>query len=208
MESPEFELVRRAQQGDNDAMGALLLHFEPRMRSLIRRLLGREFAEVLSVDDVLQHAYTEIILNLPRFQPRTDESLGVWVSKLAESTARDALRALRAEKRGGKARRMLPNPEQALTALFDELTGMQTQLTPSSVFARGEILQRLRRALGELPEHYQVVIRIYDLERRGIEAAAAAIGRSSGATHLLRFRALESLRQSMQPWAGNFVSGA
>lgn len=55
------------------------------------------------------------------------------------------------------------------------------------------MVAELERMLSRLPADYERVIRMYDLEGRGIEEVASELGRSSGAIYMLRARAHERL---------------
>jgi RNA polymerase sigma-70 factor, ECF subfamily len=72
-----------------------------------------------------------------------------------------------------------------------------TSLTPSRVVAKEEAGTFLEAALKGLPPDYEKVVRLYDLEGRSIAEVAAALGRSEGATWMVRARAHDRLRESM-----------
>ena len=64
----------------------------------------------------------------------------------------------------------------------------------------------LERAIGCLPPVYQTVVRMRDLEGRPVREAAAEVGRSEGAIHMIRSRAHRLLAQHLGP-ASQFLSG-
>ncbi len=69
--------------------------------------------------------------------------------------------------------------------------------TPSRHAARGEAHTALERAIAQLPEAYERVVRMYDLECRPAEEVAEALQRSVGAVFMLRARAHERLHEVM-----------
>ena len=196
MSSAERSLLVRARDGDRAALVELFRRHEPRVRSAIQARLPQRWQALLSADDVLQHTYLEALLDIDRFWPRQEAAFCAWIQKLAEHHLIEALRALQAEKRGGKMRRVgLPDGVDSCTALVERLTGAITSTTPSAGIRGAEQRACLERALGRLPEHYQLVVRRYDLERRPIDDIAAELRRSPGAVHLIRVRAHARLRE-------------
>ena len=85
----ERELVRlvaRARAGDGAAFGAVLRHYDGRLRALAFRLLG----DPARTDDVLQEAYVKAYRALPRFRGEAD--LGTWLYRIAYNACLDELR--------------------------------------------------------------------------------------------------------------------
>jgi DNA-directed RNA polymerase specialized sigma24 family protein len=56
-----------------------------------------------------------------------------------------------------------------------------------------------------MPPDYSTVIRMYDLEGRGAESVASAMGRSTGAVYMLRSRAHDMLRTLIE--GSDFFTG-
>jgi RNA polymerase sigma-70 factor (ECF subfamily) len=79
-------LVARARDGDGAAFGAVLRHYDPRLRALAFRLLG----DPALTDDVLQEAYVKAYRALPRFRGEAD--LGTWLYRIAYNACLDELR--------------------------------------------------------------------------------------------------------------------
>lgn len=188
MELPGDSLVERAADGDADAMAQLLERHAPALRAALQRKIPSRWRSVLSVDDVVQETYIDAFLDLPRFEPRGDDSFAAWLMTLAQRNLVDALRMLNAEKRGRSRRqvRMGTGPD-SVAALQDRIAGLIS--TPSRVAARGEARQSLLQAVERLPDTYRTVVRMYDLEGQSAEDVAAHLDRSPGAVFMLRARA-------------------
>ena len=73
-----------------------------------------------------------------------------------------------------------------------ELIGA-THTTPSRRAARREACTALERAIEQLPDAYQKVVRMYDLEGRPIDEVVQALGKSEGALYMIRARAHRQL---------------
>ena len=160
---------------------------------------------VLSMDDVMQQAYAEAYVSLPRFEPRGQGSFAAWLTTLARCTLLDAIRMLEADKRGGDRRRIQANPDDSCASLFDMLT--QTMGTPSRYAARHEAAAAIRHAVDQLPDPQKQVVEMYDLQGKPVAEVASALGRSEGAIYLLRVRAHRRLAELMGAPANFLTKG-
>ncbi len=103
---------------------------------------------------------------------------------------------LEAGKRGRNHRYVQPGGgNDSFIALHDLLSAAGT--TPSQGVARGEARTALEQAILQLPEIYQQVVRMYDLEGRPVEEVARALNRSPGAIYMVRARAHRRLCELM-----------
>ena len=60
-----------------------------------------------------------------------------------------------------------------------------------------ESFDRLREAIAKLPEHYRTVVEQYDLQQRTIEQVATLLGKTVGATFMIRSRAHRRLAEML-----------
>ena len=205
MVSSNGNLLSRAGAGDREALVKLLEEHSPMVRRHMERRIPRRWRAVVTVDDLMQQTFTDAYLNMTRFEPRDEEAFASWLLLLARCNLLDALRALRAEKRGGDRRRIEPRtPEDSFTALYD-LLGGTTQTTPSRALARDEACAAVRRAIERLPHTYRRVVEMYDIDGCSAAQVAAALGRSRGAVYMIRARAHRLLAE-MLGGASRFLS--
>lgn len=199
------KVIERAVQGDRDALVQLLQTHGPKARAALAGRIPRRWQALLSVDDVMQQAYADAAVGIGQFTSLHDGAFAKWLITIAERSLGNALKALEAEKRGGDRRRIIAESDESYVALLDVLA--QTTTTPSRVSARNEAHVALRRAIGQLPDAYASVVRMYDLEGRPIGEVAHALGRSEGAVYMLRARAHERLHEIMGR-TSEFFSGS
>ncbi len=187
--------VARAVGGDEAALSRLLLRHAVRIRRSITIVLPPRLRALLSEDDVLQQTFTDAFLDVDRFTGAGEEAFAAWLARLARNNLQDAIRALDAVKRGGKE---APRADDAnsFETLFVNLLA-RTRTTPSGHAVREEMIASMRDAIDRLPADHARVVRLYDLESRPIAEVAAALGRSEGATFLLRHRAHRRLRDML-----------
>jgi len=186
-------LIQSARGGDRDALAELLRRHKPAVQRELEGQLHHEWNGLLTVDDVLQHSFAEVCLHAANLPPAG--AFPVWFRQLAVHNLRDAQRALMADKRGGKARRISIDG----ATFVSRVLGIETTLTsPLESALRADADAELARAIAQLPEDYALVIRLYDLAGDPIETVATRLSRSPGAVHLLRRRAIERLRELLQ----------
>ncbi len=191
----EISLVNRAIAGDESALTTLLDRCGPIVRGRIGADFPRRWQSVLSVDDVLQQAYTDAFLAVRRFSPQGEGAFLAWLTRLAKNAMLDAIDGLEALKRGGDRRRVGVTRQESLVDLLDVVNAVSR--TPSRAVAGDESFRALEAAIEKLPSVHRQVITLYDLQGRSIEEVAAAVGRSQGAVFMLRSRAHHSLAESL-----------
>ncbi len=184
-------LQSKAVAGDREALVRLLARHGPVVRRRLDGAIGDRWQSALSLDDVMQEAYTDAFLGIGAFVPRHEHSFTAWLTALAKRNLIDAIRILEAERRGGKRRQIAPGgpgtSDESCTALYERLC--TTSSTPSRRAATVESCAALKQAVAGLPATYRTVVEMHDLEGRPVEEIASELGRSVGAVYMLRARA-------------------
>lgn len=193
----EARLIADATAGNTEALTSLLHRHGPAVRQRLAGKIGQVWRSMLEEDDVLQVTYLEAFLRISTFRPRGPGAFPAWLGQIAENNLRDAIRGLERAKRPDPRRRVQPRP--VTDESYTDLVGILgvTTTTPSRVAAREEAGGAIEAALAKLPADYRAVIRLYDLESRGIEEVAAQVGRSTGAIYMLRARAHDRLKEEL-----------
>lgn len=190
------DLLGHAAAGDDDAVAHLLERHAATVRRRISGMIPRRWRSVLSEDDVLQQTHVDVFRDIRRLRLEDEDAFVAWLTRVAKRNCLDALRMLSAEKRGGNRRKITPTTrEDSCVDLFERLGGISRG--PSRAAAREEACSALQRALESLPGTYRQVVEMYDLADHPVEEVAAAIGRSRGATFMLRSRAHRMLAEIM-----------
>ena len=191
-EPQEDERVARAARGDHDALEELLHEHVPGVRSALS--IAPRWRRSLDIEDVLQVTYLEVFLRIGSLQARTAAGFRAWLHRIAENNLRDAVRGLGRSKRPEAHGRVTHGAEgESARTLLASLAGDGS--TAGTQIAGRESLEELRRALGRLPGTYRDVIQALDLDERPVREVAGEFGRSTGALHMLRSRALDRLRE-------------
>lgn len=195
MSTSEAQLTAKAVQGDEDALTELLRRFGPNVRAHIESALSEKWRSVLDPDDVMQVSYLEAFMRIDRFEPRGDGSFAGWLNQIAKNNMRDAIDELSRLKRPQPDQRVVGSSDESAVLLLEQL-GCTTS-TPSRHAGKREVAQAVESAITGLPDDYASVVRMYDIEGKGVGDVAAAMGRSEGAVYMLRARAHDRLREAL-----------
>ena len=143
---------------------------------------------MLDVNDVLQQTCVDAFCAISRVQIDDQRAFSAWFETIARRNLIDTVRALRSEKRGGNHQRLTVHD---LTKSLSDLLGQlfAHSVTASRQAMTSESLDRLRQAIAKLPEHYRAVVEQYDLKQQTIEQVAQTLGKTVGATFMIRSRA-------------------
>ncbi|HRJ49156.1 MAG: sigma-70 family RNA polymerase sigma factor [Phycisphaeraceae bacterium] len=195
--TPSHEtLLAEALKGDRPSLVKLLEALGPVARSRIEHKITPPWNAMLDADDVMQVTYMEVVTRLSTFKTGGAGGFLAWLTRMAENNLIDAIRALESSRRPGPSKRVTPVSPEDSSDMFLQLMGMNS-ITPSRDAAKDEAGRFLESALRTLPPDYEKVIRLYDLEGKSITEVASAMGRSEGATWMLRARAHDRLREAL-----------
>lgn len=195
MDTPYEDEIKKAAQGDEEALALLLRRHGPGVRAMISTAIGRQWQSILEADDVMQVTYLEAFLRIDRFEFRGENSFPAWLSQIARNNLRDAIDELSRLKRPQPENRVVASSDESAVRLVEQLGCTTT--TPSRHAGKREVAHAVESAINGLPDDYAQVVRLYDIEGRNARDVAAALGRSEGAIYMLRARAHDRLREAL-----------
>lgn len=148
--SPDHELVRRFQEGDEAAFVELMRRHERRIYNLAHRMLGRSDDAL----DATQDAFLHCFRHLPSF--RGEAAFSTWLYRIAVNACYDLLR------RRGPARSLDAQPAEPAPA-------------PDHA-EQVSLAADLERALAALPADFRAVIVLHELQDLPVEQVAEVLG--------------------------------
>ena len=194
----EESMVRRAIQGDAAATTLLLKDSRRWLCAMIAERVPGDLRGFLDADDVVQEAHVDVFRHVNSFEWRGPGSFHRWALKISRRRLRAAVRAQRAERRGGGHALVTAaarNYEDSVVGLLDLLAAPGR--TPSRSVARLEGVQAVEEALKALPDHYLRAVKMVYIDGQPIAAAAAAMGCTDRAIHGYCRRGLKQLREGL-----------
>lgn len=194
----EEELIAQAVAGDELAVQQLLMLHHDAVAAVLDKKIPAKLRGVLAAEDVRQEAYIVVVRELSTFQPRGENSFFRWVLTIAERKLIDAIRALRAAKRGGGRKALdlpLRSDTTSVVALLEQVAFHER--TPSQSAASHELAFAIDNALAELKEDYRTAVRCRYIEGLSVAQTAARMGRTEGAVVMLCQRGLERLAERL-----------
>jgi len=198
-ETPEMEdsvLIARAVAGDEVALSQLLYRHHGRLATEVGGKLPADLQGSVSAEDIVQETFVVAFQRIGSFNPQDHERFYSWLAVIARNRLMDAIKAHRADKRGGGrvVAATAPSTGDEEVVLLLEMLAAHSR-TPSRSAANHEAAQAIQQALDEVSEDYAKALRMRYLEGLPVAEVAARMNRSEGAIHMLCHRGLEALRQ-------------
>jgi RNA polymerase sigma-70 factor (ECF subfamily) len=177
-------LLRRARDGNAEALEALYGRVAVRLLALIRLRLGRTLRGRIDSGDVLQAVLLKSFEHLQQFEESDSASLMSWLARIAENEIRD--RADHQHRQRRDVRREVP-----FEAAHAEIAaGVRSALTQLVLDERAK---RLERAIESLDDHYREVVLLRSFEELSFREIGARLGKSEDACRMLYARAMAAL---------------
>lgn len=173
----ETLLITRAQQGDREAFGELIMNHHTAVYTTVYRMTG----DAHLAEDATQQAFIKAWLHLASYQPRA--SLRAWLSRIAINSGLDVLR---------REKRIIPD---------DKVIGecMDAQPGPESAMIKKEKAQTVQKALLALNETNRSVLVLREYGDLSYQEIATALNIPLG-TVMSRLNAgRNQLRMILQP---------
>lgn len=178
-------LVERVQKGDKRAFDLLVLKYQHKVISLVRRFV-KDHAES---EDVAQDAFIRAYRALANF--RGDSAFYTWLYRIAVNTAKNHLAA--------KGRRPPATDLDAGDAeLLWQSDGLTEKATPENELLRDEMQQTLFLALENLSDELKMAITLREMEGMSYDEIAEIMDCPIGTVRSRIFRAREAIGQQLQ----------
>lgn len=173
----EEELVRRAQQFDQEALSWLYQHFYPKLYNYGYLQLG----DTHLAEDLASEVLLRVLERLQEYRFR-GLPVAAWVFRIARNYIID------------QHRRRQRRPQ---VPLFDGIPDAED--SPHDLAERALAQRELHLAMRHLTEEQRQVIILKFIEGMDNASVARVLGRSEGAVKSLQHRALVSLRKMLSP---------
>jgi RNA polymerase sigma-70 factor, ECF subfamily len=188
-------LIRRARDGDRDALDRLCAVYRPFLRLLAQSGAGAEVNRRAETSDVVQLTELDVTQSIQDFRGTTEPEFSAWLKRIMRRNIADAVRNNRAAKRDVRKEARLEDPCGSATVSWFQPVG--SDATPSQFVMRGEAALHLALALESLPLDQRDVVRLRHIEGLKLHEIAAELHKTPGAVAGLLRRGLLTLRDRM-----------
>lgn len=190
-QTTDQSLVERLRTGDTDALETLMARYAPRVYRLAHGITRSEG----DAEEVVQDVFLSVFRKIHSFEGRS--GFGTWIYRV---TANAAL-----IKRRGKRGQVEVSIEDWLPTFQEDghREGDRATLlrdwsdSPEAEAITRETQAFVRRAIGELPDPYQVVVLLRDMEGLPNEEIAEILGETVAAVKSRLHRARMALRERL-----------
>lgn len=200
--STTYILVRRAKEGQKEALGRLLDRYYERVRKIVQLRLGDKLRGLLDSDDILQDTFISAIKSFDRFEMHNEASVINWLARIAERAIKRQAQHHGAQKR--KARQVPiheMNTEDLGVQIADGHRG------PGTTLSRREQAQGIEECIQKLPEHYREIIVLRNYVEYSWEEVAKEHGRPSvDAARMMHAKAMLELNRVWKEKMGDTPS--
>ena len=190
----DLHLIKRAQQGDSDAFGALFHRHKARIYSVCLRMTNN----TAEAEDLTQDAFLQVFRKLETF--RGDSALSTWLYRIAVNTVlmyfrKKTLRQISLDEPLSQDAKMV---RREYGSQDDRLAGCVDRIA-------------LARAITELPAGYRTIFLLHEVEgyehQEIAELLKCSVGNSKSQLHKAKLRIRELLVREQETRATNPARG-
>lgn len=182
-----------ARTGSREALGQALEACRDYLLRVANDELGSGLEAKGGASDIVQQTFLEAQRDFAQFHGATEDELLAWLRRLLLHNVADFTRRYRRTRKRQLGREV---------AFADDSTAPEPTAdtpSPSSHARADEHRELLEQALARLPEDYRRIMVLRYQEERSFEEIARLMQRSENAVRKLWLRAVERLRQQMEP---------
>ncbi len=171
----EFDLIQRAQKGDNPAFNQIVVAYRKRILGTIARLIGRPE----DVEDVAQEVFLRLYYSLD--QLRTPEVFEPWLYRLTVNASYDYLRK---QRRRNEARMSDLSEQQVMMA--DAAAGGKIS---SEKDRQKQVKELMESLLAAIPEQDRILLMLKEVEGLSLKELEKIYSVNENALKVRLFRA-------------------
>jgi RNA polymerase sigma-70 factor, ECF subfamily len=188
------QLLTQARGGDAEARDRLFATCRNYLAVVARAEVGSWLQAKVDASDLVQQTLMDAHRGLANFRGHTEGEWLGWLRQILSHNAADFVRhyGQAAKRKAGREVRLGPADSQQSNPLQFEPTAPGE--TPSELLVRHEAELQLADAIAALPDDYQEVIVLRNLERLPFDEVARRMDRSRPAAQMLWMRAIRALR--------------
>jgi len=185
----EAALITRILAGETELFHELIRPYEKLVYVTIFAILKNE----TEAEDAAQETMINAFRHLRSF--RGDAKFSTWLVTIAMNEARKRLRKVKVS-----AEDSLDEPKEGSEGDYTPAVLTDWREVPLEALERKELREKLREAVGRLPEKYREVFVLRDIEELNQEETAAALGINITLVKVRLHRARMMLQKTLVPY--------
>jgi RNA polymerase sigma-70 factor (ECF subfamily) len=191
-------LLERARSGDERAREELFARCRSFVGIVARAEVESWMRAKIDASDLVQQTLLDAHRGWNNFRGTTEAEWMAWLRRILSNNTADYVRRYHGTAKR-RARREVPLDRRAPGASsFGAFDPSDPGESPSQAFLRLERQVEVADAIAQLPEDYQEVIMLRNLQRLPFSEVADRMGRSRPAVQMLWMRALEKLQEQLK----------
>jgi RNA polymerase sigma-70 factor, ECF subfamily len=192
MEVTDAAVVAQVLAGDRDAFRVLVERHSRSIFRVVYRMTGNQ----QDAEEIVQETFLRAYRALGRFELRSNFS--TWLYRIAVNRTLDFLNTRKTQMNSKETYQITDNPGQE--------EGNQVQLPatepgPERLLLSAEMKRKIAGAMGLLTPAERVAFTMRHMEGRSIEEISQALNLKTNAAKNSVFRAVQKLRQQLEPFA-------
>jgi RNA polymerase sigma-70 factor (ECF subfamily) len=150
MAEPSMDVIRRAQAGDRDALSQIILSQQHYVYSIAMSVLK----DPEDAADLTQEAFIRLFRSLTQYNG--ESRFTTWLYRLVVNLGRDELR-----RRGRQVQLVPPSTGDEEYDPMATVADDDRWADPEQALDSRELRSQIRQALGQLEDHYRLVLTLY-----------------------------------------------
>jgi RNA polymerase sigma-70 factor (ECF subfamily) len=188
--SPEQDRLEAARAGSKEAIGQALEACRNYLLLIANQSLDPALLAKGGASDMVQATFLEAHRDFRQFTGKSSDELRIWLRQMLLHNIADFVRNYHKTDKRDVGREVAIDKQDSV-----HLAAGSTQLpTPSRQVIAQEQVDQVTRAIAQLSEDHQMVIRLRNQEDLPFDVIAQRLGRTEDATRKLWFRAIQQLR--------------
>jgi len=179
----EQELINKIKKGDRDALSQVVKTYAGRLYTFIYWQVDKNQERA---EEIFQETFTNAIVSIRRFKGKS--TIYTWLCGIAKHKITDFLR--------NKGKGTIIN-YQARPELAKLIRRLEEEKLPDEVAEWAEVKELVKRALVQLPPHYQEHLVLKYIEHYSEVEIARRVGRSIKAVEAILHRARRALKKAL-----------
>ena len=184
----DYELVKRAILGDEQAYAALMRRYQRSLYHLMLKMVN----DTEDANDLTIEAFGKAFAKLPNYVPH--HAFSTWLFKIAINNCIDFVRKK-------KLRVLSIHDPLEPDSMQDYSTSMRIgNPDPEEQCIRKQRIKLIRGLLDRLNDRYRLMIELRFFEEKSYEEVAEILGVTAAAVKSLTSRARTTLKEKLQRW--------